>query len=91
MSNRHCYAVAGSAIVFFSCIRNGYSIISDLFRRGSAIAETISRPGQGSLMADVFSKKKRSQIIAAVKSAGNEVTENSLRYVFAAIMRRVLN
>ena len=35
-------------------------------------------------MADVFSKKKRSQIMAAVKSNGNKVTEKSL----AAIFRR---
>ncbi|HBA40698.1 MAG TPA: very short patch repair endonuclease [Deltaproteobacteria bacterium] len=35
-------------------------------------------------MADVFSKKKRSQIMAAVKSNGNKVTEK----ILAAIFRR---
>jgi len=33
-------------------------------------------------VADVFSKKKRSQIMAAVKSTGNKVTEASLRSIF---------
>lgn len=35
-------------------------------------------------MADVFSKKKRSQIMAAVKSTGNKVTETA----FANLLRR---
>lgn len=40
--------------------------------------------GRKHAMADVFSKKKRSQIMAAVKSTGNKVTEKRL----AAIFRR---
>lgn len=33
-------------------------------------------------MADMFSKKKRSQIMAAVKSTGNRVTESSVVAIF---------